>query len=43
MYTAHLIYFFSWTLVTSNVLLLINYTLTVAIIASRIPKEEKLS
>jgi len=41
MYTAHLIYFLSWALVTSNVLLLINYILTVVIIARRIPKEEK--
>lgn len=41
MYTAHLMYFLSWALVTSNVLILINYVLTVAIIARRIPREEK--
>lgn len=41
MYTAHLIYFLSWLLVTANVLFLANYLLTVAIIFNRIPREEK--
>lgn len=39
-YTAHLLHFLSWLLVTANALFLVNYLLTVAIIARRIPREE---
>ena len=42
MYTVHIIYFFAWILVTANLLLLINYFLTILLITLRIPKEEKM-
>ena len=42
MYTVHIIYFFTWVLVSANVLLLINYLLTIILIFARIPKEEKM-
>ncbi len=41
MYTAHLLYFLSWLLVTANTLFLVNYLLTVAIITRRVLREEK--
>ncbi|RLF22591.1 MAG: hypothetical protein DRN15_03830 [Thermoprotei archaeon] len=40
-YTAHLIYFMSWMLVTANILFLVNYLLTAAIIVRRMPREER--
>jgi len=42
MYTVHIVYFFTWVLVSANVLLLINYLLTIILIFARIPKEEKM-
>jgi len=42
MYTVHIVYFFTWVLVSANLLLLINYLLTTVLIFARIPKEEKM-
>ena len=42
MYTVHLVYFFAWMLVSANLLLFINYILTILLITLRIPKEEKM-
>ena len=42
MYTVHLVYFLTWVLVSANLLLLINYLLTVILVFARIPKEEKM-
>jgi len=42
MYTVHIVYFFTWVLVSANLLLLINYLLTIILIFARIPKEEKM-
>jgi len=42
MYTVHMVYFFTWVLVSANLLLLINYLLTTVLIFARIPKEEKM-
>jgi len=42
MYTVHIVYFFSWILVSANLLLLINYLLTILLITLRIPKEEQM-
>ena len=42
MYTVHIVYFFSWVLVSANLLLLINYLLTIILLFARIPKEEKM-
>ena len=42
MYTVHLVYFFTWVLVSANLLLLINYLLTIILIFARIPKEEQM-
>jgi len=42
MYTVHIVYFFAWVLVSANLLLLINYLLTILLITLRIPKEEQM-
>jgi len=42
MYTVHIVYFFTWVLVSANLLLLINYLLTIILIFARIPKEERM-
>lgn len=42
MYTVHIVYFFTWVLVSANLLLLINYLLTTILIFARIPKEEQM-
>lgn len=42
MYTVHIVYFFAWVLVSANLLLLINYLLTLTLVFARIPKEEKM-
>jgi len=42
MYTVHIVYFFTWVLVSANLLLLINYLLTIILIFVRIPKEEQM-
>lgn len=42
MYTVHIVYFFTWVLVSANLLLLINYLLTIILISARIPKEEQM-
>lgn len=42
MYTVHIVYFLTWLLVSANLLLLINYLLTIILIFARIPKEEKM-
>jgi len=42
MYTVHIVYFFTWVLVSANLLLLINYLLTIILIFARIPKEEQM-
>lgn len=42
MYTIHIVYFFAWVLVSVNLLLLINYLLTILLITLRIPKEEQM-
>ena len=42
MYTVHLVYFLAWVLVSANLLLLINYVLTIILIVLRIPKEEQM-
>jgi len=42
MYTVHILYFFTWVLVSANLLLLINYLWTVILIFARIPKEEQM-
>jgi len=42
MYTVHIVYFLSWVLVSANLLLLINYVLTIIIIFVRTPKEEQM-
>jgi len=42
MYTVHIVYFFAWVLVSANLLLLINYLLTIILMFARIPKEEKM-
>lgn len=42
MYTVHIAYFFTWVLVSANLLLLINYLLTIILIFARIPKEEQM-
>jgi len=42
MYTVHIVYFFTWVLVSANLLLLINYLLTLILIFGRIPKEEQM-
>lgn len=41
-YTVHIVYFFTWVLVSANLLLLINYLLTIILISARIPKEEQM-
>lgn len=42
MYTVHIVYFLSWVLVSANLLLLINYLLTLLLITRRIPREEQM-
>ena len=42
MYTVHIVYFFTWVLVSANLLLLISYLLTILLIMLRIPKEEQM-
>ena len=42
MYTVHIVYFFTWVLVSANLLLLINYLLTIILIFARTPKEEQM-
>ena len=42
MYTVHIVYFFTWVLVSANLLLLINYLFTTILIFARIPKEEQM-
>jgi len=42
MYTVHIVYFLAWVLVSANLLLLINYLLTILLITLRIPKEEQM-
>lgn len=42
MYTVHIVYFLTWVLVSANLLLLINYILTIVLIFVRIPKEERM-
>lgn len=42
MYTAHIVYFLTWVLVSANLLLLTNYILTILLIVLRIPKEEQM-
>lgn len=42
MYTVHIVYFFAWVLISANLLLLINYLLTILLITLRIPKEEQM-
>jgi len=42
MYTVHIVYFFTWVLVSASLLLLINYLLTIILIFARIPKEERM-
>lgn len=42
MYSVHLVYFFTWVLVSANLLLLINYLLTIILVFTRIPKEEQM-
>ena len=42
MYTVHIVYFLTWVLVSANLLLLINYLLTIVLIALRIPTEERM-
>jgi protein-S-isoprenylcysteine O-methyltransferase Ste14 len=42
MYSVHIVYFFTWVLVSANLLLLINYLLTIILIFARIPKEETM-
>lgn len=42
MYTVHIMYFFTWVLVSANLLFLINYLMTILLIILRIPKEEQM-
>lgn len=42
MYTVHVVYFLAWVLVSANLLLLINYVLTITLIFARTPKEERM-
>jgi len=42
MYTVHIVYFLSWVLVSANLLLLVNYVLTLVLIFRRIPREEEM-
>lgn len=42
MYTVHIVYFFTWVLVSANLLFPINYVLALLLILMRIPKEERM-
>ncbi len=42
MYTVHIVYFLAWVLVSDNLLLLVNYLLTITLIVMRIPREERM-
>lgn len=42
MYTIHMVYFFTWVLVSADLLFLINYIMTILLISSRIPREERM-
>jgi protein-S-isoprenylcysteine O-methyltransferase Ste14 len=42
MYTVHIVYFFTWVLVSANLLLLINYLLTILLLTLRMLKEEQM-
>jgi len=42
MYTAHILLFLSWSLVTANLLFLANWIVTLIVIFTRMPKEERM-